>query len=172
MLRIDRLTEDNIELIKGFDCGNLGINRFLQFSSLDSLTAATYVFHDDDEMIGFFSLCADAVKHADNNTLLGSAIRILMFAIDNRYQKQHVLVNCTPMTYAHLMLDYCIDIIRNIVIRDLGAQLIILSSTNEGKNLYAHCGSFYEIELDDEMEFLEKEGDEKLIPMYRLVFDD
>ena len=116
-ISISRLTNKNKRFIKGFDCGNWYINSFLQSLSFDNTISITYFMRNDNELIGFFSLCSDAVidvSASEKETLMAPAIRIYMLAIDKKFQRKKITIGNLDITYAHLLLDGCISIIQNI----------------------------------------------------------
>lgn len=131
------------------------------------------------EIIGFFSLSADAVftssEYSDSKIVLsGSAIRIYMFAIDEKYQKKKVKINVDgrvqEKTYASLLLLTCFDYIDDIVNNYIGAMYIVLNATKEGKGLYKNIGGFLELETDEKISYIE--GDGPCVPMYKFIKEE
>ena len=176
-LRINkyRTKETTRQMIERFDCGNIKINNYLQNDALTVQVAKTFVMTVGNQIAGFFSICADAVKNSEesrNNAILAPAIRIHMFAIDNRFKHKRIkLSNSEEITYAHFMLEDCINRIKNLVNNEIGAELITVNSTQEGLLLYTNSGKF---ELADsfEGELLTSPDDEKLTPLIRLIFEE
>lgn len=177
---------DSDEIIKQlclkFSCGNIVIDNFLKtYKALDITISKTYLFiscGDNDriiDLIGFFSLSTDSMlEKADNSPVgkvfNGSAIRIMMFAIDKKYQQSKMNLAFNNRTFASTMLLYCIKVIRSIVNNHLGASYIVLNSTKEGFNLYSHTGKFEILDEDYAMP-IHKEDGEECIMMYKPVFD-
>ena len=193
--------EEVQEYVNDFNCGNIRINNYLLNEACYFEIAKTYLFvkevcstnnNTSEEivtetyLIGFFSLCADSLieediikavddssneKTTNNINQISSAIKIHMFAIDERYQKKRDLsLNEKPITYAHCMLMMCLNIIEEIVKRYLGATYIVLYSTKEGEGLYKYVGGFEE--LEETMSVPKSESDIKLLPMYRVIFEE
>ena len=183
MIIFDRYNEELKKLSSSFSCGNKIIDNFLKSSdSLESDICKTYVMIETErkEIIGFFSLCTDAVlsppKYKDESrfTFVGGAIRIYMFAIDEKYQKQSVEMvvsenETISKTYASILLLTCLDYIDEIANDYVGAMYIILSATKEGIGLYRNIGKF-EFLSDEDEEFVGYiKGDGPCALMYRFI---
>ena len=129
----------------------------------------------NDLLIGFFSISADGVMSSDrkrDNAILGPAIRIYMLAIDNRYKHKRIqLDDGTGITYAHFMLEKCIETIQNIVNKNIGAELVTINSTEDGLHLYINAGKFERVEEYDAI-LLTTDSDEKLTSLIRLIFPE
>ena len=184
MLKIEKYTyesEENIKLLcSSFSCGNYVIDNFLKSEDCKNPSiCVTYLLLKDEDnvidLIGYFSLSADAVLYNEYNSMVphfnGSAIRIQMFAIDSRFQGKRIQYNESENhTIASFMLSQCISIIENIVIKNIGVTYIILSSTKEGYNLYKYSGQFASIDEEYSLTLHEENGNE-CIDMYKPVFD-
>lgn len=175
LLKYDYKNKEELEqLCSSFYCTNTVIDNFIRSSEcLNPSICKTYLLTKEEnnkiELIGFFSLAADAVL--ENTTIYnGGAIRILMFAVDERYQKQTILIGHNKRTYASLQLVLCLETIQNIVEQSVGASYIVLSSTKEGYNLYTHVGEFETIDDDFQLTYHEGDGQE-CIDMYKPLFD-
>lgn len=193
--------EEAQKYVKDFNCGNIRINNYLKNEAKYYEIAKTYLFFKEVSiinkdsskiiekqtyLIGFFSLCSDTlleeeiitytdtcgIKHEHKEIKqIGSAIRINMFAIDERYQGiKEVYLNDSSITYAHCMLILCFNIIEEIVKNYLGATYIVLYSTEKGEGLYKYVGGFDE--LDPSMSIPKTNADIKLKPLYRVIFED
>ena len=90
-----------------------------------------------------------------------------MFAIDKKYQ--NTKIDGYGHTYAHFMLNACIDRIKEIKNKYIGAECIILNSTKAGYELYKNIGDFYEI--DEEYRFPDYYENSSSIKMYRSIFN-
>jgi len=97
--RIDKLRQDHA--VDAFDCGNRGLNRFLQqhaFHSQLSGGSTTYVGLADQTVIGYFTLTVGSVEHekAPERVTKGLArhpIPIMLLArlaVDLHWQKKGV----------------------------------------------------------------------------------
>lgn len=174
-LKIKALTKETKHYVEGFNCGNQHINNYLQLQGDCYEIAKTFILIDENAVntIGFFSLCADSLLEKDGLDFIqaGSAIRINMFAIDNRYKGiRKIAIDSKPITFAHFLLIQCISIIKDIVEQYIGATYIVLHSTKEGYNLYHKIGNFEE--LDDEFSVIESQDNRNLKAMYRVIFEE
>jgi GNAT superfamily N-acetyltransferase len=64
-----RLSEENSNLVKDFDCGDDELNEFLGENAIEhakSKIAVTYLFLHEGEMLGFFSVSMSAIKPHDD----------------------------------------------------------------------------------------------------------
>lgn len=168
-----------------FDCGNPYINGFLNSANaLNPDVCHTYLLigiedqndmrNNNFEIIGFFSLTTDVVTtlERENVVFSGGAIRIKMFAIDNKYKKKKINVSGEQITYASVQLKICLDIIESISNKYIGATYIVLNSTEEGKNLYLNKGAFEILDEDDDYKVATIEEDTDCFPMYRQIRDE
>lgn len=160
------------------------IDNFLKGNeSLESDICKTFVMlkttkindNTKQEIIGFYSLSSDSVlcySDSDKIMLDGGAIRIFMFAIDEKYKHKQLKIDHQERTYASILLLDCLNLIDEIVDQYLGAKYIILNSTKEGHRLYKHTGDF--IDLTDEEDFIlsDVEGNDECIPMYKYIKDE
>lgn len=166
-----------------FSCGNWYIDNFLKGSqSLENDICKTFVMIQvseqqnnlvEKEIIGFYSLSADAVfTYPENSSkilLSGGAIRINMFAIDSKFQGKNISINGIQRKYASLMLLQCLNHITTIVQSHVGAMYIILDSTKQGEQLYRSVGEFHYLSEDDELHTPYAQGSEDCIPMYKFI---
>lgn len=182
-LKIIPYSQELHYLSLSFSCGNYTIDNFFKHGeSLESDICKTYLFVETNneeivKLIGFFSIVADCVHSKENNSnnqviFSGGAIRILMFAIDKRYQKTGVLINNSTKTYASIMLMLCFEQIYQLTSNYIGATFIVLDATNEGQGLYKNIGDFIPLSEDDEFGLSFIPGDGDCIPMYKYVKDE
>lgn len=194
MISVVEYNEDLKYLSSSFSCGNKNIDNFLKGSdSLESDICKTYIMINIDskrdgdinpkEIIGFFSLAADAVieppEYNEYNKIVfkGSAIRIYMFAVNEKYQQKRVKISSSESkelitkTYASLLLFSCFDYIDDIVNNHIGAMYVILSATEKGVGLYQNVGGFEFLETEDEvLSYIE--GDGACKSMYKFIKND
>ena len=142
VLKVMEYNEELKKLSSSFFCGNQYIDNFLKSNeSLESDICKTFVLTDDngEEIIGFFSLCSDAVYEnlgtkREHIYYLGGAVRIYMFAIDKKYQDQNIRQN-VKLKYASFLLLFCLNMIFDIVSNYIGVTFVVLHSTKEGLKL-------------------------------------
>ena len=102
-LRIDKLSESNIEITGQFDCGDSDLNEFLKDDALKhqkERIAVTYLCFYEDEVVGYFSWLTDAIeimgkdkrvfKKTGMNYRTYPAIKLGRLAIDKKYAKSGV----------------------------------------------------------------------------------
>lgn len=184
MIVFEEYNEELQKLSSSFSCGNITIDNFLRSAqSLETDICKTYVMIETDknEIIGYFSLAADAVlnppDYSDMNklTFIGGAIRIYMFAIDEKYQKQSVDVMISESefiskTYASILLLTCFEYIDEIVKNHLGATYIILSATEQGIGLYQNIGGFNFLDEEEVIGYVQ--GDGSCRAMYKFIKEE
>lgn len=126
-------------------------------------------------------MAADAVlnplDYNDMNklTFVGGAIRIYMFAIDEKYQKQTVDIMISnnefiTKTYASILLLTCFEYIDEIVKNHVGATYIILSATEQGIGLYQNVGGFSFLDEEETVGYIHGDGPCKA--MYKFIKED
>jgi GNAT superfamily N-acetyltransferase len=70
-LRLVRLTPSTI--FKPFDCDDKELNDFLLEDAIDhlkQLLAVTYLYENDKEIVGYFSVLNDSIRHVDQDPVL------------------------------------------------------------------------------------------------------
>lgn len=167
-IRLKERTKETDSLCNKFDCGNLVINRFLVEQSCDTDISKTFLMIENNtKLIGFFSLSCNSLLEMRKNKIVESkaAIALKMFAIDKEYQ--HTKIKGYGHTYATLMLFICLDLIDTIKNKYIGAECIILNSTNEGYKLYKNKGGFNT--LDSEYELPDSNENIDAIKMYKVI---
>lgn len=131
-----------------------------------------------DKIVGFYSIAADSVYSVDDslsqNRIIynGGAIRIHMFAIDEKFHHKSLKIDNEKKTYASVLLLDCLEQINHIVQKHVGATYIILSSTQAGYALYKNTGDFEELAEDDDIYLSDADGNEDCIPMYKYIKED
>lgn len=184
MIVFEEYNEELQKLSSSFSCGNVTIDNFLKSAqSLETDICKTYVMIETDknEIIGYFSLAADAVlnppDYSDMNklTFIGGAIRIYMFAIDEKYQKKTVDVMISESEYisktcASILLFTCFEYIDEIVKNHLGATYIILSATELGIGLYQNVGGFNFLDEEEVIGYVQ--GDGPCRAMYKFIKEE
>ena len=158
------------EMCSSFNCGNAILDNFIRYDSCNTSISKTYLMIEDDtKLIGFYSLCCSSlleIKDEKNNIESSApAICLKMFAIDKKYQDK--IIDGYEHTYAHFMLTVCLDKIKEIKNQYIGAECIILNSTQEGYELYKNVGDFYELESDYELP--DYNENPNAIKMYRSI---
>lgn len=174
------LSSSHQELIKTFKCNNIVIEKYLKDLGACYELAKTYILVDADnqDMIGFFSLCADILVEEDesqlNKTITNHspAIKIKMFAIDERYKQKRVWLGKDNITYAHILFSQCLMIAQNITKNHVGATFLIANATKEGYNLYKYVGNMEQADENDSYRIPIGNEDNETIPMWRALFDD
>lgn len=164
-------------LCASFSCGNIVIDNFLKsYDAVDPSICRTYLLIDKEDenisLLGFYSLATDAVLETYNNApcFSGGAIRILMFAIDEKFQGKKIAEENKTQTIASFLLNYCINMIKEIVEDNVGAAYVVLSSTTRGYNFYTHDDLFSELEDSLLLTYHEDNG-EGCIDLYSDLFD-
>lgn len=184
MIAFDEYNEDLRKLSSSFSCGNKHIDNFLRSSeSLETDICKTYVMIEleKNEIIGFFSLAADAVLNppeyskANKLSFVGGAIRIYMFAIDEKYQKKSVDIiesdsKSITKTYASILLLTCFEYIDEIVCNHIGAAYVVLSATEQGIGLYKNVGGFEFLDGEEVIGYVQ--GDGPCVAMYKWIKED
>lgn len=184
------INPENLEVIPfekrfdsvNFDCGNVHINSYFKNLKNDPAYAAgTYILKhvNTEEIIGFFTLCPDAVLEKETlestgeTTMIynGPAIRIHMFAINKRYQHQKVIsVSDELLSYGAYLLSLCILQIQNLAAECIAVLYITLLSTKEGQPLYEKYGDFISLAEEDEgFVTAQTRDDSDGIAMYRTL---
>lgn len=144
-IKIEKLTYDNLILTKGFSCGNLDFDFFLQEEAIDDYKVSTYLILYHDNLLGFFALSANGIyiEDDDNDEInyISSAIEISYFALENKFH--HISYNeeeekkGTKFYLSDVLISKVLEFISNYIIDIIGAQFIILYSVPEAENLYA-----------------------------------
>jgi hypothetical protein len=159
-----------------FHCGNSYIDQFIRNPiSLDNSFGKTYVYLSDKEdiMIGFYNLGVGYVESVKNNQTykIGGAVHINEFALDSKFHS--VLISYDKdgrkINLSDILLNDCLDRIKNIREDTLGYAFVTLCSTEEGRSLYLR--SNFE-DLDDALNFSIENTEEKCSQMMLWIDQD
>ena len=184
LLEVAEYNEELQKLSSSFFCGNQFIDNFLKgHESLETDICKTFVMlqtyqlgdKTKQEIIGFYSLSSDSVlcfSELDSIMLEGGAIRIFMFAIDERYKHKKIRMNGEKRTYASVLILDCLNFIDEIVNTYLGAKYIILNSTKEGYYLYKYTGNFMKLTEDEDLIMSDVAGNGDCVSMYKYIKED
>lgn len=149
---IERLTTENYDCVKDFECGNEVINEYLKKKALHDMLGTTYVIIDKNDGIalGYCTICCSGITHKYQNSVRTlPSIEIRYFAIINRLHKLQFSPDDAHYYFSdHMMYSfmyYCADITSNTI----AAQYIILYSVPDAIKFYERVGfckfsEFYE----------------------------
>lgn len=160
------------KLSKNFHCGNDKIDYFIRSNeSLDTKLGKTYICLDNgnNNIISYFNLGTGSINYIDSfgKIKMGGSAHLNYFALDEKYQGSIIETN-PYIKLSDILLNKCIDKIKEIKDNHIGFSFITLFSTNEGYNLYLRRG-FDNIEED--MIVSPNDSEQKCLPMY-LSLDD
>lgn len=156
-MKIEKLSYQNNELIKGFDCGNEEINNYLIERAYSDYDCVTHLILSNDKQlcIGYFSLSCAAIYMNDGYKVhTRPAVEIKFFAIDKQYQGKKTGLD----TYASIAFAKVIgDMIYNFTEDVCGASRIILYSTPRAVNFYkrARFVDFHDVFYVDQSSYLD-----------------
>lgn len=123
-----------------FDCNDSDLNEFIKKDSFDyqeNKMANTLLLIHNAKVIGFFSLCADAIKLGEDEKEESEitkplpefpAVKIARLAVDKEYQKKNL---------GGIIIQLAIGLIRNRISPIVAARFITVDS-------YYHRVKFYE----------------------------
>lgn len=160
------------KLSKNFHCVNDKIDYFIRSNeSLDTKLGKTYICLDNgcNNIIAYFNLGTGSINFKDfsGKLKMGGSAHLNYFALDEKYQGS-VIETDPYIKLSDILLNKCIEKIKEIKDNHIGFSFITLFSTNEGYNLYLRRG-FDNIEED--MIVSPNDEEQKCIPMY-LPLDD
>lgn len=177
-MEIQKFTNEYIDLVKDFDCGNLVINNFLKNgSALDENRGITYIMLADknDFIIGYYNIEAgrvDQIESLDGKNYfmpMGASVNINYLAIHSKYQGIQIAeINDQKIYLGDLLLRDCEK--RILTLRQqVGICFVTLCSTEEGYHLY-HERNGYE-DFEDDMNVIVQESDVIGYKLYKCVDD-
>ncbi len=143
-----QLTKDDADMLNQFDCGNDGINNFIQNESLSSSKDVTYTFIDEDSnnIIAFCAIrCTGiSVNETDGReTYITSypAVEIDFFAVDDSYRSIPLYEGAEKYdTLSSAMFLFMISKIKQISSTVIGANNICLYAVPQAVTFYERCG--------------------------------
>lgn len=141
-IKIEPLTNLNINLVEGFSCGEIFFDEYLIEDSLYEIPK-TYLIICDNNLLGYFSITATGLLHSEyeNGELKQiynkPAIEINYFAIDVNYQHK-IISTENKLYYSNLIFYNILYFINNIDI--LGFEFIVLYSVPSAINFYKKHG--------------------------------
>lgn len=160
-----KISEDDIDMIRDFDCGNRSINDFIREESLDSKKDVTYIFSDteNENIIAFCSICCNGISVCEDNgdkvyATNYPAIDIDFFAVDESYRSIPFDESSNRYeTLSNALFSFMIKYISDIATKYVGATHICLYAVPKAKNFYKRCGfiDFEPYMNRDEAPFLE-----------------
>lgn len=161
-----KMTKNEINLVKDFDCGNEVINEYLKSKSHCDPQTVTYIVIDNDNgsVICYYSLsCSGFVIESNHKFTIYPAVEIKMFAIDENYQHMPYSEDIEDGSFSDILFSDVIGFIYDFTENYCGADKIILYSVPDAKSFYIRNGftEFMEYMLKSESWFLDG-----CVPMY------
>lgn len=115
----------------GFDCGEPELNNYLCDGTAQrdesANLARTYLIHDGDSLVGYFSVLSDAIQLAGKERAgapysSAPAIKLGRMGVHEKYQGQNV---------GTWVLDYVVGLARSLS-KQVGIRYVTLDALNEG----------------------------------------
>ena len=142
-IRIAPLTK--LYNISDFDCGDDDLNEFLKEDSFvyqGKKLTNTVLIIEKDKVIGFFSLCCDAIKLLEDEKCdcdisnkkpvkEYAAVKIARLAVDNKYQHKNLGRFC---------IQIAVGLIRNLLGDYIGCRFITVDSYHDKIKFYSLFG--------------------------------
>ncbi len=129
--------------VSDFDCEDEDLNDFLKNDSLGHQNAKmvnTLLLIRQDQVVGFFSLCADAIKLGDDEKVQCDinkplqefpSIKIARLAVDKNFENKGL---------GRIIIQLAIGLIRQRIGNILAARFITVDSYKEKIKFYEHFG--------------------------------
>lgn len=141
------VSEDDVDALKDFDCGNHAINDFIR-NCLDTQKDVTYLFYDNEnnKIIGFCAICCNGISinatdGVDKFCTNYPAVEIDFFAIDEQYKSiPFDKESGKHDTLSNALFLYIIGHINNVVTSYVGATHICLYAVPQAVSFYQRCG--------------------------------
>ncbi len=159
-IRIEKLSEDNINLTNSFDCGDDDLNEFLKDDALNYMKekiAVTYLCFYENKLAGYYSLSNDAIEikgkakkileKLKKRQRTYPAVKIGRLGIDRRFVRKGVGTKIIDVVVGVAMVHS----------KEVGCRYISVDAYNQ----------------PDVIAFYQKNGfkvlkvEEKTVPMYR-----
>ncbi len=182
---ISLLSEDYLNILTDFRCGNDEIDRYIREDALNDMNSGkgvTYLVLNDkkDKLIAYYTLAATSIIYSETKDIKEKnsidelkirgfpAIEIKMFAVSKVYQDYvYHSEEFGDKILSDMILGSLIGDIYNYSLNILGIQMIVLYSTKEGFKFYKRNG----FETLEKYIPLYSEYTEDCIPMYLRLFD-
>lgn len=143
-----KVSIEDSEILKDFDCGNPSINDFIQRKCLNEKGKVTYIFLDteNNQVICFCSICCTGISI---NAMYGSrrcttsipSIEIDFFAVDERYRSIPFDEESNRYeTLSNTLFSFIIEKIEEIAEEHVGATRICLYSVPQAVSFYKRSG--------------------------------
>lgn len=160
-----RLSENDIEFVQSFDCGNEIINNYLKEHAYNDSKSTTSLIYDlsNNHVVSYYSLnCSGFVINSNSHIIIYPAVEIKMFAVDENYK--HILFSSEDnFTLSDYIFSNVISKIYDFTEEYCGADKVILYSVPRAEKFYRKNGfkRFQDFMLQSESKFIDG-----CIPMY------
>ena len=141
-LIFEKLSEFNICKLEQYDCGKFPINIHIGKARNHYNTERAFLVIDtnSENVIAFFSLRASALVFDSNDgrgSKLSSAIEIVTFAVDVKYQDMWMSENREEGCLSNFILSYIIDKYINVINNEhCAVEYIVLYSVDTAVDFY------------------------------------
>lgn len=155
------LSRNSSDLLKNFKCGNEAIDEFFQNEAAEDETRVTYVYINEDngDIVACVTIECSAIyfesKGGRSLSDYISAIEIVFFAIDEKYQHLR-MSKASKFTLSDCIMRNVLMMLKDISQKTVGAAKVVLYSVPDAVSFYLR-NNFYFFEenmLTSHWEFL------------------
>lgn len=142
-IKIEIISENNVNLIGNFNCGNSELDSYIKFKAIHDDTITTYVVIDKvlNKVISYCSMSCSGLTHKyQNNIHTIPSIEIKYFAVDKSVQDLLYDDSGEYYFFSDYVFNNFMTICENISKTIIYARCIILYAVEDAVNFYKRLG--------------------------------